>query len=329
MYFCTLFDSNYMSRGLIMYQSLMKVSPNSVLYIFAFDELSLQVLIDLNLKNVIVISLNEFEDESLLKVKNSRSKGEYCWTCTPSIIKYCLEKFQIEQCTYIDADLYFYSNPIVLLDEMQDKSILITDHRYTKKYDQFLTSGKYCVQFISIKNDVFGLEALSWWRERCLEWCYNRSEDGKFGDQKYLDDWPVRFKNVHELLHLGGGVAPWNMQQYDFFTSDSKIYLKEKSSGNVCPLVFFHFHALKISRNYFDLGFYRLPNNCKNVVYDVYLSAIEEIDSQLLKSCFDFNWHAIAEEKLTARLFFRKIKRVLLGIYNIYPTKRNLHGSSN
>ena len=76
-----------------------------------------------------------------------------------------------------------------------------------------------------------------------------REEDGKFGDQKYLDDWPERFKNVHLLQHLGGGLAPWNMQQYDFWREGDKIKGKEKSGGTVFDAVFFHFHGLKMCKD--------------------------------------------------------------------------------
>ena len=69
---------------------------------------------------------------------------------------------------------------------MGDKSILLTKHRYSPQYNKELKAGKYCVQFVTFKNDARALEALIWWRDRCLEWCYNRFEDGKFGDQLYL-----------------------------------------------------------------------------------------------------------------------------------------------
>jgi hypothetical protein len=199
-----------------MYKSLRNHCDDFHLYIFAFDDKCFNLLSKQKLPNVSVIPLNEFEDPDLLMVKPTRTPTEYCWTCTPSTILYCIEKYHLKLCTYIDADLYFYSDPKVLIDEMGDKSVLITKHRYTPEYDQTNTSGKYCVQFISFKADQNGFEVLKWWRNACLNWCYNHYDDGKFGDQKYLDDWTTRFTGIHELKHLGGGVAPWNMQQYTF-----------------------------------------------------------------------------------------------------------------
>ena len=103
--YCTLFDSNYLTRGLAMYESLKKYSDNFHLYIFSFDDKSHELLKTLNLEFVTVISLKKFEDKELLKVKDDRSTGEYCWTCTPSTIKYCIESYNLNACTYLDADL--------------------------------------------------------------------------------------------------------------------------------------------------------------------------------------------------------------------------------
>ena len=62
---------------------------------------------------------SEIEDEALLKLKEERSKAEYCWTCTPVTIEYVLKHFKEPSCTYIDADLYFFADPQVLFDEME------------------------------------------------------------------------------------------------------------------------------------------------------------------------------------------------------------------
>ena len=274
--FCTLFDTNYSAQGLAMYKSLKKHCKDFHLYIFAFDETLPRILKRLHLKYATVIPLSEFEDEELLKVKPTRTRGEYCWTCSSSTILYCIEKYNLSHCTYIDSDLCFFANPAVLIEEMSDnEDVLITSHRYTSEYDQTSTSGKYCVQFMTFRNTENGLNILRWWRDACLEWCYNRFEDGRFGDQKYLDDWPQRFKGVHELKHLGGGVAPWNMQQYTFSKKNKIIKGTELASNTNFNLIFFHFHYLKCFHKgllkEFRYTHYPLPDTVRKVIYNPYL----------------------------------------------------------
>ena len=171
--YCTLFDSFYLTRGLALYESLKRYANNFHLYIFAFDRKAFEILEKLALKNVTVISLAEFEDDKLLEIKATRNQREYCWTCTPSTIKYCIENFMLDNCTYIDADLYFFANPNILIDEMleNNKSVMISEHRYTPKYNQTITSGKYCVQFMTFLNNSESMEVLNWWVEKCNDWC--------------------------------------------------------------------------------------------------------------------------------------------------------------
>ncbi len=275
-HFCTLFDSNYLDRGLVMYKSLIDTGADFHLYIFPFDDRAHDILRTLNLPKVTLISLSEFENPNLLGVKPGRTRAEYCWTCTSHTIDYVLSRFNIPQCTYLDADLCFYQDPAVLLNEMGDASVLITEHRYTPEYDQSATSGIYCVQFLSIRNSADGRTALSWWRDRCLEWCYNRMEDGKFGDQKYLDDWTTRFRGVHVLQHLGGGVAPWNIQQYELSRGAKGHWMvRAPRGGQVVPLVFYHFHYVKyLAGNRVDLSPYRLE--MKNV-YSLYADYLRQL----------------------------------------------------
>lgn len=263
-----------MSRGLVMYESLLKNCGDFHLYIFAFDDKCYAFLRSQNYKNMTVISLKEFEDEQLLKIKSTRSAAEYCWTCTASTILYSINNFGLQNCTYVDADMLFYSDPIVIFNELENKSVLITDHRYTKEYDQTKTSGKYCVQFVTFKNDVNGMKVLNWWRNACIDWCYDRMEDGKFGDQKYLDDWTTKFEGVHELEHLGGGIAPWNVQQYSFEEVNSKLVGKELCTGKKFDVIFYHFHALKLfddNMAMLTVKEYALNTNVKAVFYAQYL----------------------------------------------------------
>ena len=127
------------------------------LHIFAFDDECHRVLVSMALPNTTVVSLGEFEDERLLAVKATRSRVEYCWTCTPSTILYVMERTGASRCTYIDADTYFFANPSMLLEELGGEPILITEHRYSPQHDRSATSGVYNVQFVTFSNTDDGL----------------------------------------------------------------------------------------------------------------------------------------------------------------------------
>lgn len=321
MNFCTLFDANYLSRGLNMYYSLQRHCRSFHLYIFAFDDQAFHLLKHINLPGVTLISLSQLEstDSDLLQVKPTRSQGEYCWTSTPSTIKYVLETYELETCTYLDSDLYFFSDPSVLYEEMGDNSVFITPHRYTPQYDKSQTSGIYCVQYVTFRHDERGMEVLNWWRDACLEWCYNRHEDGKFGDQKYLDDWPTRFEGVHVLNHLGGGVAPWNIQQYIFFRKNGQLFGRETSTDSKFNLIFYHFHFVTFYiSGMVDLSPYKLSSADKRLIYLPYLEEIEQTKRTLMRIDHTLNPHGSVQKDPGLWSSYYSIKRKILGIYNVH-----------
>jgi hypothetical protein len=301
--FCTLFDQAYLSRGLVMMESLFRHLPEAKVHVVAFDDRTFQVLSQLGNPNLIPIPVSEMEDPELLRVKPGRSRGEYCWTCTPAVILYCIRKFNLPDCTYLDADLYFLSDPQPLLDEIGGNSVLITPHWYTPDYDQTARSGIYCVQFMTFRATEDGLKCLSWWRERCIEWCFARYENGLFGDQKYLDDWTDRFPGVHVLRNRGGGIAPWNVQQWEF---SGGIRLAEGDRKIPVQPVFYHFHDLKrISRSRAFAGNYRIPGGAIEAFYRPYLRELVEKDASLLRQ------FGIPLFLATERGFFARLKKLV------------------
>lgn len=277
--FCTLFNTTYLSRGLAMYHSLEEKCSSFHLYIIAFDHHCFDILTRLRLPYATIISLKQFENERLLSVKSGRTPGEYCWTCASSSIKYCLDTYNLDHCTYVDADLLFFNDPAVLIAELGEKSVLITEHRYTERYDQTANSGIYCVQFMTFRNTEEGLEVLNWWIDKCIEWCFNQFEEGRFGDQKYLDDWHNRFNSVHVLKHLGGGVAPWNVQQYAFASIGNIVMGKEITTSNSFDLIFYHYHGFHYMLNdsycLSDRN-YRLGRNPVKHIYRPYIEALSK-----------------------------------------------------
>lgn len=243
---CTIFDSNYLDKGLVLYNSLKRVCDGFMLYFFVCDRAAKDILYDLKLTNVIVVGIEKVETEELLRVKETRTKGEYCWTCTPAIIKYVLEQYKVDCCTYIDADMFFYQSPQILLDEFYEsgKSVGLVEHRFPDtKHGRAreLRSGKYCVQFNTFMNDEKGRRLLEQWRLQCLANC---SLEG-MGDQLYLTDWGEKYEEVHEYAHLGGGVAPWNLANYRLKEISHTLYIYYK--GRKYELIFYHFQNMRYS----------------------------------------------------------------------------------
>jgi hypothetical protein len=288
-----------------MYESLKANSSIFHLYIFAFDKLTHDILIDLNLVHVSVISLADFETTELKKVKKDRSKAEYCWTCTPSVISYVINRYNVADCTYIDSDLYFYSDPAVLLSELDqhNKNVLITEHRFSwlpRLYGE-KRAGRFCVQFITFRNEESSLKILNKWSEQCITWCFSRYEDGKFGDQKYLDEWPSAYPNIHILEHQGGGIAPWNLGRYRFFKNGDSFSGIIKENGSEFNVVFYHFQYVKSHLNgSYDLGWFMIPDSIKNMFYAPYITRIEEIESMLRN--MDSNYRTCYSEYQTGNL---------------------------
>ena len=258
-HFCTLFDRHYLTRGLVLHRSLLEACPGAELWVFCMDAQTERLLRRLALPALRIVGLPELEafDPGLAAVKSSRNRVEYCWTATPATCLYLLaHEPAADTVTYVDADLMFFSSPEPLLAELGEGSILLTRQDVQNAADKQL--GRFCVQFLPFRRDANGLAALRWWRERCLEWCYARVEDGRFGDQAYLDDWPERFRGVRVLRHPGV-LAPWDVVAHRLERRGDRILVDGE------PLIFFHFAALwlyrgplaRLGRAMWLPGFYR------------------------------------------------------------------------
>lgn len=247
-YFCTYFDHRYLTRGLLVYESLRRHCPAFKLWALCLDELTHRTLASLALPDLVPLPLEALEraDPELAATKLNRTPVEYYFTCTPSLPLHVLNEHPaVDLITYLDADLYFFASPEPLFEEMAGHSIAIISHRYSPElHRQKAPYGIYNVGWLSFRRDACGLECLRWWRERCLEWCYQRVENGRYCDQKYLDDWPTRFDRVVVLEHRGANVALWNVGNSAITWDGAQV----RVDGT--PLIFFHFHSVRNARRW-------------------------------------------------------------------------------
>ena len=268
----------------MMYESLTRQCQTFMLYILAMDDGVSSYFKSNHHNNVEIETIDDLSViyPQLKKIRLERTEGEFCWTLSSFVIQYTIMHFKLDHCIYIDSDLFFYNDPNIALNKIEKKSVLITEHNYTPEYDQSKESGKYCVQFMYFRNDKKGMEVLEWWRQKCEEWCYNRVEDGKFGDQKYLDDWESRFGDcVYTCIDMGCGLAPWNCQKYELKEEDGTFWIIDRITKKRFLLIFYHFHGLlRLKDQRWIMSGYRLNDSIKEL-YMEYINGLENIESGL------------------------------------------------
>ncbi|MCB0335436.1 MAG: hypothetical protein KDD62_04000 [Bdellovibrionales bacterium] len=282
--FCTYFDSNYLNRGLSLIESLDRANSGQYqLVVVCVDEIVRLALEKLQIPQVLTVPLHEveFRDRKLLACKDNRTATEYMWTLTPSVILHLYERFpEYQHLTYVDADLYFWSSQDAILRELGSNQVLIHRHDFPERLEHLAIHGTYNVGLLCFQRSAQTKHILSWWRERCIEWCYKRLEDGKFGDQGYLDQWPQTFEGVKVNQHPGIGTAPWNHERYLFSSNHAGI-----PCVNGIEIVFFHFHGIRLISDGVilpcDQSIYDMTTNVYLTVYVPYLHSLARSEAKI------------------------------------------------
>jgi hypothetical protein len=282
--YCTYFDHNYLSRGLALYHSLQRHAPGARLWVLCLSEECYRTLAALDLPDLVPRRLAEFEaaDPEVAATRSSRSALEYFFTCSPAWMLFVREREpSAEWITYLDGDLFFFDSPEAIYRELQGAAVAITPHRYTTKLSRMLKFGTYNVGWVGMRNDPDGVAVISWWREKCIEWCHDYVDGGRFADQGYLDSFPRRFQRVHVIANVGANLAPWNIGNYQLGFQDDRVMIDALS-----PLIFFHFQGLKKDLGWFIFNshrVYRAPfsSEVRHHIYKPYVDELLAIESRI------------------------------------------------
>jgi hypothetical protein len=265
--FATLFDRNYLTRALALYESLVGNCPQFDLWALCMDDESAEILGELKLPSLHVVRLGDVETPALLQAKAGRTPVEYCWTCAPVICKYVLDRFpSLDHVIYVDADVFFFRSTAALFEELGNGSVLIFEHHLPARLkEEEEKVGRFNVGVVVFMRDR-GYDCLAWWEQKCIEWCFYRVEPGRMGDQKYLDEWPTRFQGVVVGSDRVPAAGPWSLEMKPI-QNQAGI---PSVAGN--PVLFYHYSKLTV-RSYrrFDLCHgYELTDALKKTIYKPY-----------------------------------------------------------
>jgi hypothetical protein len=224
------------------------------------------------------LRIADLSDPELEAARKNRSHAEFCWTCAPALSDFVIRQSDPGAIVvYVDADLFFYSDPTALAAELgDDKNILIHPHRFSAATRHMeSSSGTFNVGFVAFRVSDEARQCTARWRRQVLDLCVKDPERGLCGDQGYLNEWPARYPGLRVMENFGGGVAPWNVDSYAVAGSPSLPLV------DGIPVVFYHFHQLK-TVSAAPLSFagvvpatgYDFPENVWRILYSGYLGAL-------------------------------------------------------
>jgi hypothetical protein len=282
-HFCTYCDKGYAARMLCLHESLKAQGESFRLLVLCFDAETEAVVAAADDESLVAIPLAELmaADPAYAAVRSQRSRVEFYFTATPVLVRHCFAReAAAERMTYLDADLFFFGPASVVFAEQGDASVGIVPHRFPPHLAAQREHGTYNVAWVSFRRDADGLACLDWWRARCLEWCFDRVEAGRFADQGYLDEFPKRFRGVKSLEHPGINAAPWNVDTAELTQVAGLPWLQRQ------PVLFYHYQGIReVTTGWFDPGLrpyqVRLTQELRGLVYLPYLRRLADVQLRL------------------------------------------------
>ena len=242
--FCTVTVGGFgVAQALLLARSLAAVRPGARLHVVVVGEPGpglLEALAAGDVEGVTVEQLEE-DDPGLAALRPVRGASAYGWTAKASLCLRVLARTGADTVTFLDADQRFYADPGAVLDgELAEAATGLLPHRHRPEHHRRdAWAGRFNAGWVTFRRDDDGLAALRHWRERSLEWCENRVEPGRYGDQAYLEELPRRFARVHTIGHPGAARAPWSDQSTLSPGPDGP-----EIEGR--PLISFHFQSLRL-----------------------------------------------------------------------------------
>ena len=280
-HFTMILSEVHLFKALAMYISLKEHCTSFELFILCMSDKVYDILKKINFENVKVFHLNELEKDNyeLYAAKSNRTFHEYCWTMKPVFMEYVMKNYdKADYYAHVDADLFLFNNIDLLFNENPKASIFLTEHYNSKEFEHYYNlTGKFNTGFVGVKNNSEGKTAVTIWKVKCLEKCTGEYDtvNKTFGDQRYVEEWPDIFKNVHVVKSIGANTAFWNVKNYKVRQINNTVYV------NNTPLIFYHFSAFCIiePKEAELCSFYKIED--KNLIEYVYIPYVKCVFSGL------------------------------------------------
>lgn len=272
--FCTLTTLEYLPKCIALLDSIESHTDSFHIWICCMDDTVYDILSRMSLENVTLIKFSDIEDNSLRAAKKNRKDYEYCWTLKAPLMLYIFENYEnVTSLLYLDADIYLFSRPDRCFETLGRYTVLLTHHNFSQSYKHlYRKKGWLNAGIIGFKRCSTALSYLKWWRKKCIEWCFDVVSEGRFGDQKYLDNFLKPHGSAYLEESIGMNAAVWNLEDKEVYCRGEDIFI----GGD--PLIFYHFSSFIIlGEKEFSLWKWdslKVSCSAKELIYSPYAKAI-------------------------------------------------------
>lgn len=280
-YYYTVASKEYTYKILLLYNSMEKYDESFKFFIICLQSDGKRMLERLGLRNAVLIDIEALEayDVELAAVKGKRSLKQYAWAAKPVAALYIMEQYnEVDRVIWLDGDTMFLSSPEPIYKEWADYSVLLTEEKFTGKYEHISSIyGYFNTGFMGFRNDENSVECLRYFRDKLLhEWNYDEKEQYRWNDQLYVSDWNSRFDNIGIVKNPGINLTPFIFNRLieewesELAEKEGQLYIGQNK------IVLYHFYGfICFNDKEFDLCQYT------NIYYEpqiqnIYLPYIKE-----------------------------------------------------
>jgi hypothetical protein len=315
--FGTFANAKYLPQLLSMLESFQSNVLSSRIAVIALDTVTSETVSSLKFSCVDVLDVKEVEAHfpQLVTAQENRSISEYFFTLSSALPSFLFKVYpRHDFVVYVDADLFFFGNPESCILALGEKdNVLLTSHNFAKINLDLMVYGEFNTGFIAFRQNSDGMKVARWWLESCLEWCKDVVENGKFADQKYLEDFSSIAPGVKISQDFGLNLGPWGLNSLKQLTSrNGSIYVNDQL------LFAFHFSGLQFNRIFAILGRksyqHRVSRTVYELIYVPYLRSIRRWETHLLKYNSETSVSSVLKSvRLSRKVTLRVLLQSLLG----------------
>ena len=243
---CSIIAANYLTRALVMHDSLKRHHPKAEFWLLLIDDIPLgahsRAAVERRGIHILHVSEIGLPPSEIANFRMIYDLTEVSTAYKPWVLE-TVARLTGGDVIYLDADIQFFAPMTSLVEAMRRHDLVLTPHvlqpmkrdGLTPSETDIRASGMYNLGFLGMNRRTVGFTA--WWMERLKRECCNDTEKHLFTDQRWMDFAPSLF-DCHIAKDETFNVAYWNADQRPILWKNGSFLIRGR------PLAFFHFSGL-------------------------------------------------------------------------------------